>query len=148
MRSGLVVLLMIGLAACNMTGSASGHLGRDRNPSPVTAPGKTSRVLPAPVTRLTLRVLARMRAGQDPAVLSEAGRWQVDRKGRLDLVIRLQGHWAPLVRWIRHQGGRVVAVVPLVHECEAWIPADQVARLSRRPGVVLVRFPHYAMNRR
>ena len=147
LRLGLVVFLMIGLAACNMTAFASGASGRDRN-GLATLPGKSAQVLPAQVTHLTLRVLTRIRAGQDPAALSEVGRWQVDRKGRLDLVIRVQGHLASLLRWIRRQGGRTVAVVPWAHECEAWIPAGQVARLAQRPGVVLIQFPHYAMNRR
>lgn len=149
-RLGLVVVVipMIGLVACSLSTSTPGGSGRDRNPGPIPAPGMAAPVLPAPVTRLTLRVLASLRAGQDPAVLSQAGLWQVDRMGRLDLVISVRGHLAPLVRWIRRQGSRIVAVVPLAHECEAWIPADQVARLSRRPGVVRIRFPHYAMNRK
>jgi hypothetical protein len=89
-----------------------------------------------------------MQAGHDPAGLSRAGRRRVDPEGRIDLVIQVRGRLAALVRWIRLRGSRIVAVVPWAHECEAWVPAALVIRLAERPGLVLIRFPHYAISRR
>lgn len=119
--------------------------------SDTALPGRGNRVAHHPAVlagslrRLTRKVLVQQERGANPSALSRPFFWRVDGRGRIDLVTWVRpGRLERTIRWIVQEHGRILAKIRALHEFEAWVPARIVFALARKPGVRMIRFPHYA----